>query len=334
MLQPATQDLRADMPTRLLHSAERLRRCLRSTKVALGILALSLMAAQIRFTQPSRLWGSLFCLVYIVLTVLKMDRTAAYLFCTGWTTTVLVALLMNTWRPAETVLLQHQRADSAFALGMSAVQFFVLGWMLGTQPLRRQSLVAMCTLNVALQTATRYAVYLRTGFVASVTWVLASRTLPQPVGLLAAFAAEHAACGVLPTRLPEELEEIAGSIQHEKALSAQAQLEATAFRGKYLSIWRCYRQLVEGGTRISERLRQFRSGASCAAAAGSDKERALRIAECIVCLSDSASFAFLPCGHLCICAGCAVRWREGASAPMQCIVCRQAAHGCQRIYIA
>ena len=53
--------------------------------------------------------------------------------------------------------------------------------------------------------------------------------------------------------------------------------------------------------------------------------------KCVVCLECEPRFAFVPCGHLCVCSGCAntLEEREG---PLQCPMCRETALVLTRIY--
>jgi len=48
---------------------------------------------------------------------------------------------------------------------------------------------------------------------------------------------------------------------------------------------------------------------------------------CVVCMEAERSHVFIPCGHVCLCEGCATSqtWAE-------CPVCRVAAQGVMRIY--
>ena len=51
-----------------------------------------------------------------------------------------------------------------------------------------------------------------------------------------------------------------------------------------------------------------------------------QLVECCVCLDDTPTFAVLPCGHRCLCAGCL-----GAAA-RECPVCRTPSQGTVRIF--
>ena len=50
--------------------------------------------------------------------------------------------------------------------------------------------------------------------------------------------------------------------------------------------------------------------------------------ECVVCLDGEPTYAVLPCGHRCLCAGC----REAAA--RECPLCRAPANGTVRIFEA
>ena len=50
-----------------------------------------------------------------------------------------------------------------------------------------------------------------------------------------------------------------------------------------------------------------------------------KVAECVVCLDAPASMALLPCGHRCVCAGCAGTVRA-------CPICRGGVQGSVRIF--
>jgi hypothetical protein len=53
-------------------------------------------------------------------------------------------------------------------------------------------------------------------------------------------------------------------------------------------------------------------------------------AECCVCMEGRKSHSFVPCGHLCVCSGCA----DGImSASKECPMCRQVSMLCMRVFI-
>ena len=55
---------------------------------------------------------------------------------------------------------------------------------------------------------------------------------------------------------------------------------------------------------------------------------------CGVCLDAQVAIALQPCGHACVCGGCALRLkrRAGGGSPA-CPVCRAPATGCHRVFI-
>ena len=52
---------------------------------------------------------------------------------------------------------------------------------------------------------------------------------------------------------------------------------------------------------------------------------------CVVCLEDEPRYAFIPCGHLCVCPGCVPRLEE-RQGPLQCPMCRETAMVLTRIF--
>ena len=82
---------------------------------------------------------------------------------------------------------------------------------------------------------------------------------------------------------------------------------------------------------------QEERAASPAAAAGpppvagaSEPDAAEGVDECCVCLEADKSHIFAPCGHLCVCQGCA---DSIMAASKECPVCRQASILCMRVFV-
>ena len=53
--------------------------------------------------------------------------------------------------------------------------------------------------------------------------------------------------------------------------------------------------------------------------------------ECIVCFEPNKSHAFIPCGHLCVCAKCAEE--HYSAADIVCPMCRDKATGIYRVFL-
>lgn len=55
--------------------------------------------------------------------------------------------------------------------------------------------------------------------------------------------------------------------------------------------------------------------------------------ECIICMDSAAVKAFTPCGHHCVCSGCAEAILGDGDCDPTCPVCRARVEGCLRIYM-
>jgi len=58
---------------------------------------------------------------------------------------------------------------------------------------------------------------------------------------------------------------------------------------------------------------------------------------CAVCLEQQTAISLQPCGHACLCGGCALQIRHRAAAgstPPLCPVCRNPATGCHRVFLS
>lgn len=62
-------------------------------------------------------------------------------------------------------------------------------------------------------------------------------------------------------------------------------------------------------------------------------KRELREAQCVICLNAKPSKAFIPCGHVCVCASCWDGFAQNGGSQLACPACRRAVDFAHTVFI-
>ena len=107
-------------------------------------------------------------------------------------------------------------------------------------------------------------------------------------------------------------------------------VEIDDYVGVFNETTQCFQHDNGGSVTFSTSLNRAEGRSSASISLQQAKSESIMNTECVICCDNNASFAVMPCGHLCLCTSCAVNF-DGTGAP--CPLCRTHCSGTLRIYM-
>ena len=96
-------------------------------------------------------------------------------------------------------------------------------------------------------------------------------------------------------------------------------VEIDDYVGVFNETTQCFQHDNGGSVTFSTSLNRAEGRSSASISLQQAKSESIMNTECVICCDNNASFAVMPCGHLCLCTSCAVNF-DGTGAP--CPLCR------------
>ena len=276
----------------------------------------------------SKSHGSLFTYIFcgtVMLSLCGRQQHAAWLACGGAVCVEAIGVILVAVRPAEALELELEAAATARGAQMvvRAAAWFGGGCSIGLQPLPADHKRALGILGLSLIVLRLLITFLRCGErlgPQALTTVLPRTFMPVYVG----YQVSH----YLRDACVRMLSGLVGVNQ-----------DLVRTQGSWVALRECYSELHAMMRTVPEDVRKQYTGTgvipNCYSAQG-EATSELRHRQvggtCIICQSKPNSHLYVPCGHRCVCIGCATRWDEQGSGT--CPMCATPYEDFLRVYDA